>query len=77
MSELHPVIAQVTARITERSHNSRGAYLDLMRREADRRPERASVSCSALAHAFAGALEDQDALKNNRGPNIGIVTAYN
>lgn len=77
MSSLNPVIERVTNRIIERSKPSRGAYLELMQREADRRPERSAVSCSVLAHAFAGAQEDQDALKNNRGPNIGIVSAYN
>ena len=77
MSNLNPVIERVTQRIVERSKPSRDAYLELMQREADRRPERSAVSCSVLAHAFAGALEDQDALKDNRGPNIGIVTAYN
>jgi phosphogluconate dehydratase len=77
MSNLNPVIERVTDRIIERSKPSRDAYLELMQREADRRPERSAVSCSVLAHAFAGALEDQDALKDNRGPNIGIVTAYN
>lgn len=74
---LHETIHRVTQRIIERSKPSRTAYLDLMRREADRRPERSAVSCSVLAHAFAGALEDQDALKEGRGPNIGIVTSYN
>ncbi len=77
MSDLHPTIRKVTERVIERSTLGRQSYLDLMRREADRRPERGAVSCSVLAHAFAGAEEDQDALKNNRGPNIGIVTAYN
>lgn len=77
MSDLHPVIRAVTERVIERSKKGRSAYLDLMRREADRRPEREAVSCSVLAHAFAGALEDQDALKDNRGPNIAIVSAYN
>jgi len=77
MSNLNPVIERVTNRIVERSKPSRRTYLDLMQIEADRRPERSAVSCSVLAHAFAGALEDQDALKGNRGPNIGIVTSYN
>ena len=77
MSELNDTIHKVTQRIVERSKPGRKAYLDLMQREADRRPEREAVSCSVLAHAFAGALEDQDALKENRGPNIGIVSAYN
>ncbi len=77
MSELNDTIHRVTQRVIENSREGRAAYLDLMRREGDRRPEREAVSCSVLAHAFAGALEDQDALKNNRGPNIGIVSAYN
>ena len=77
MSDLHPVIATVTKRVVEKSRAGRKTYLDLMDREADRAPERSQVSCSNLAHAFAGALEDQDALKHNGGPNIGIVTAYN
>ena len=74
---LHPTIHHVTQRIIERSKPSRSAYLDLIAREADNAPERSQVSCSNLAHAFAGAQEDQEALKAHRGPNIGIVTAYN
>lgn len=77
MTDLNPVIARVTQRVVEKSRPSRAAYLDLMRQEADRGPDRARVSCSNLAHAYAGALEDQAALKAKRGPNIGIVTAYN
>jgi len=77
MSNLNPTIERVTQRIIEKSKDSRQAYLDLIEREADNQPERSQVSCSNLAHAFAGALEDQEALKTNSGPNIGIVTAYN
>ncbi|MEO1489960.1 MAG: phosphogluconate dehydratase [Pseudomonadota bacterium] len=77
MSELNNTIHAVTQRIIERSRPSRSAYLELMRREADRRPEHKDIACSNLAHAFAGALEDQAAMRDGRGPNIGIVTAYN
>ena len=77
MTNLHPTIARVTDRIIEKSKDSRAAYLALIQREADNRPDRSQVSCSNLAHAFAGALEDQEALKSHRGPNIGVVTAYN
>ncbi len=77
MSELNPAIARVTERVIERSRASRQAYLDLIDREADRMPERKSFGCSNLAHAYAGALEDQAAMKAERGPNIGIVTSYN
>lgn len=77
MSSLNPTIERVTQRIIEKSKDSRRAYLDLIDREADNQPERSAVSCSNLAHAYAGAMEDQDALKANRGANIGVVSAYN
>ncbi len=77
MSNLNPTVERVTQRIIEKSKDSRQAYLELIKREADNQPERGQVSCSNLAHAFAGALEDQEALKTNAGPNIGVVTAYN
>ncbi|WP_340587250.1 phosphogluconate dehydratase [Erythrobacter alti] len=77
MSNLDPTIARVTDRIIAKSKESRAAYLSLIAREAENRPDRGQVSCSNLAHAFAGALEDQEALKSNRGPNIGVVTSYN
>ncbi|GMN03870.1 phosphogluconate dehydratase [Erythrobacter sp. MTPC3] len=77
MSNLNDTIHRVTQRIIKNSRTSRSSYLELMQREADRKPEHKDIACSNLAHAFAGALEDQEAMKNRRGPNIGIVTAYN
>ena len=77
MNNLHDTIHRVTQRVIENSRDGRAAYLELMEREADNRPDRSQVSCSNLAHAYAGALEDQEALKAHRGPNIGIVTSYN
>ncbi|MEM7702169.1 MAG: phosphogluconate dehydratase [Pseudomonadota bacterium] len=77
MSNLNDTLHRVTQRIIERSKPSRSAYLDLMQREADRKPEHKDVACSNLAHAFAGALEDQDVMKAGKTPNIGIVSAYN
>ncbi len=77
MTDLNDTIHKVTQRVIDNSRASRAAYLDLMKREGDRKPEHKDIACSNLAHAFAGALEDQDAMKNRRGPNIGIVTAYN
>ncbi len=77
MSKLHDTVHRVTARVIANSRDTRAAYLDLMKREGDNAPDRSMVSCSNLAHAFAGALEDQAALKAHRGPNIGIVTSYN
>ncbi|MBD3730875.1 MAG: phosphogluconate dehydratase, partial [Sphingomonadales bacterium] len=74
---LNDTIHRVTRRIVENSAAGRSAYLELIAREADNQPDRNAVSCSNLAHAYAGALEDQAALKSHRGPNIAIVTAYN
>lgn len=74
---LHDTLHKVTQRVIERSRAPRRAYLDLIAREADNMGDRSAVSCSNLAHAFAGALEDQSALVAAKGPNIGIVTAYN
>ena len=77
MSDLNDTVHRVTQRIIEKSKGSRAAYLELMDRYAQEQPDRGNVGCSNLAHAYAGALEDQDDLKAHRGPNIGIVTAYN
>ncbi|MBM0170508.1 phosphogluconate dehydratase [Altererythrobacter sp. C41] len=77
MMTLNDTIHRVTQRVIENSCDSRAAYLDLMQREAEDRPDRRSVSCSNLAHAYAGTLHDQPELKSGELPNIGIVTSYN
>jgi len=77
MSNLNDTLHRVTQRVIENSRATRSAYLDLIRREADNMGERSAVSCSNLAHAYAGAQEDQPALLAGRGANIGIVSAYN
>jgi len=74
---VNDTVHRVTQRIIERSRKGRSAYLELMQREAERRPEHKDIACSNLAHAFAGALEDQSTMKDGATPNIGIVTAYN
>ncbi|OYX67221.1 MAG: phosphogluconate dehydratase [Sphingomonadales bacterium 32-64-17] len=73
----HPTITAVTQRIIERSKPTREAYLALIEREGGKAQDRTMVSCSNLAHAFAGAEQDQEALKTNAGPNIAVVSAYN
>jgi phosphogluconate dehydratase len=77
MSNLHPAVERVTARIIDRSKDSRRRYLELMDREAERFPNRNALSCSNLAHGFAAALDDKTAIKSGRGANLAIVTAYN
>ena len=77
MKPLNDTIHRITERVIANSRGSRGRYLELMEREADRQPDRTQVSCSNLAHAYAGVPEDQSALTAAKGPNLGIVTAYN
>ena len=74
---LHDQVARVTDRIEERSHDSRGRYLDLMRRASTEGPRRAHLSCSNQAHAYAAMGPDQTTMATTPAPNIGIVTAYN
>ncbi|MBX7539859.1 phosphogluconate dehydratase [Qipengyuania sphaerica] len=77
MTKLNETIHRVTERVIANSRDSRSAYLDLMDREGDRQVNRGTMSCSNLAHAYAGAEEDQQAIMAARGPNLGVVTAYN
>jgi phosphogluconate dehydratase len=74
---VHPELEAVTARIAARSRKTRQTYLDLMQRQREAGVARPRLSCGNLAHAFAAAEADKAALRHNRGPNIGIVTAYN
>jgi phosphogluconate dehydratase len=78
MSELHPTVARVTERIVQRSRDSRRRYLDLMEREGDLHADRnTALPCSNLAHGMAAMGEDRDSIATRRGPNIGIISAYN
>jgi phosphogluconate dehydratase len=75
---LHPVIADVTERIRQRSASSRGDYLERLDAAAARGPRRTSLSCGNLAHGFAACgADDKSRLKGAEGPDIAIVTAYN
>lgn len=76
MSNLHPTVERVTARIIDKSRDSRRRYLELMDVEADKHGNRSFLPCSNLAHGFAAAEEDKPAIVAGRF-NIGIVTAYN
>ena len=75
---LHPVVAQVTQTIIERSRDSRAKYLariEAMRAEG---PGRGKLSCANWAHAFAASPgEDRLRALDPKAPNLGIVSAYN
>jgi phosphogluconate dehydratase len=77
-SGLNPVVAEVTARIVERSGATRGDYLRRMDFARDNGVGRAKLSCANWAHAFAGApVKDKLNAMSGAQPNIGVVTAYN
>jgi phosphogluconate dehydratase len=78
MSNLHPTIARVTDRIIERSKDSRRRYLELMDVEGEKHADRnVALPCSNLAHGFAAMGEDKASILSRRGPNIGVISAYN
>ncbi len=75
---LHPVLAAVTERITRRSAAARADYLALVAQARKAGTQRKGMGCANLAHAFAASpAHDKLAIKEQKAPNIGIVTAYN
>ena len=74
---LHPVVARVTERIRQRSAQTRADYLERIDAAREHGPARGRLSCGNLAHGFAAAEDDKPQLRAVRGPNLGIVTAYN
>ena len=78
MSTLHPVVAEVTERLRERSRDTRAAYLQRIDAIDRSGPQREHLSCGNLAHGFAACgSEDKAALRSGRRANLAIVTAYN
>jgi phosphogluconate dehydratase len=78
MSTLHPVVAEVTERLRERSRETRAAYLRRIDAVDRGGPQREHLSCGNLAHGFAACgTEDKAALRSGRRANLAIVTAYN
>ena len=85
---LNATVAKVTARIAMRSQSTRAAYLEQVNVAADRKPGADRLGCANVAHAFA-AMPDTDKSRatglasipvvsaTTRGPNIGVVNAYN
>ncbi|WP_183098545.1 phosphogluconate dehydratase [Nocardioides pelophilus] len=75
---VHPVIAEVTARIAERSAASRADYLARIRAAAADGPARGRLGCANLAHGFAAAEgAEKEGLRRGGKPNLAIVTSYN
>ncbi|HEY9102663.1 phosphogluconate dehydratase [Chitinimonas sp.] len=75
---LHPRLVEVTERIQEKSRPTRDGYLGRVAAWAAREPVRKGLSCTNLAHAFAASpAGDKIMLREQRQPNIAIVSAYN
>jgi phosphogluconate dehydratase len=75
---MHPVTAEVTERIVERSRDSRADYLARMQAAREAGPGRAKLSCANWAHAFAASGEgDKTRMRDPTAPNLAIVSAYN
>lgn len=79
MSEpIHPTLVEVTRRIESRSTRTRAAYLEVVNRAARPGPYRSGMGCANAAHAYAAMPgEDKLLLKQERQPNLGLITAYN
>ncbi|HEX5263050.1 MAG TPA: dihydroxy-acid dehydratase, partial [Phenylobacterium sp.] len=75
---MHPVTAEVTERIVERSRESRADYLAHMEAARSSGTGRAKLSCANWAHAFAAESDaDKATMRNPTAPNLAIVSAYN
>ena len=78
LAPLHPTVSRITARIVERSRDTRSAYLALIHAASTRARSADRMGCANLAHAVAGApQDDRFKIVTAHAPNIGIVTAYN
>ncbi len=75
---MHPVTAEVTERIVERSRDGRADYLERMEAARHAGAGRAKLSCANWAHAFAASPDgDKRTMRDPSAPNIAIVSAYN
>lgn len=75
---IHPVIADVAARIAERSVETRKTYLQMVRANKPTGFARTRLTEGNLAHASAGcAVMDKAQLLGAGWANLGIITAYN
>jgi phosphogluconate dehydratase len=71
-------IADITARIRERSAPARQAYLARIDRLVQRPPGAERMGCANVAHAFAAMPGDERfRVVAERAPNLAVVTAYN
>jgi len=78
VSALHPVVHAVTGRIEARSRVRRAAYRAMLGSMSVPGPARSALGCANIAHAYAAMPEpDKILMREQRQPNLAIVTAYN
>ena len=75
---IHKTLETVTARLIERSKDTRARFEEKTRRYLSDKPHRQKLSCANYAHVVA-ASSDADKLQAalESVPNIGVVSAYN
>ena len=75
---MNKTLSAVTARIEQRSAASRAAYLAHLGQAHKPGPYREGLGCANAAHAYAAMpANDKLVLRQERQPNLGIVSAYN
>ncbi|PPC77383.1 phosphogluconate dehydratase [Pokkaliibacter plantistimulans] len=75
---MHPILAEVTERIRQRSEASRSAYIKAMKQAEQKGPYRGTLGCGNLAHGFAACAQtDKQTLKLMNQANVAIVSSYN
>jgi phosphogluconate dehydratase len=75
---IHPIVGAVTRRLSERSADTRGAYLARVDAAAEKGPARGRLGCANLAHGFAATgAQDKEAMRRFVKPNVAIVSSYN
>src|ERR1019366_8538089 len=75
--DLNPEVKAVTDRVIAHSAATRRAYLELIEQQRVGGVHRPRLACGNLAHGFAAAGVDKEAIRRGQAMNIGIVTAYN
>ncbi len=74
---MNTVVHNITARIIERSKSHRSSYLERLAEARSDIPFRHHLPCSNLAHVASCSGGACMIIRDDKMPNIGIITAYN
>ena len=74
---MNRVVQNITARIIERSKAHRSSYLARLEESRSDIPFRHHLPCSNLAHVASCSGGACMIIRDDKMPNIGIITAYN